>query len=49
MARVVSDEKAGKDGKWHYTEGLPARPFMYMTSLELQNEVVKIAQEIFGK
>ena len=39
----------GKDGKWHYTEGLPARPFMYMTSLELQNEVVKIAQEIFGK
>lgn len=38
----------GKDGKWHYTEGLPARPFMYLTSLELQKEVVEIAKEIFG-
>lgn len=37
----------GKDGKWHYTEGMPARPFMHLTSLELQNEVVKIAKEIF--
>lgn len=37
----------GKDGKWYYTEGLPARPFMFLTSLELQNEVVKIAKEIF--
>lgn len=39
----------GKDGLWHYTEGMPARPFMYLTSLELQKEVVKIAKEIFGK
>lgn len=39
----------GKDGLWHYTEGLPSRPFMYLTSLELQKEVVKIAQEVFGK
>lgn len=39
----------GKDGKWHYTEGMPARPFMYLTSLELQNEVVQIAKEIFGE
>lgn len=38
----------GKDGKWHYTEGMPARPFMYLTSLELQNEVVRIAKDIFG-
>lgn len=38
----------GKDGKWHYTEGMPARPFMYLTSLELQNEVVRIAKEVFG-
>lgn len=37
----------GKDGKWHYTEGMPSRPFMYQTSLELQKEVVKIAKEIF--
>lgn len=39
----------GKDGLWHYTEGMPARPFMYLTSLELQKEVVKIAKEVFGK
>lgn len=39
----------GKDGVWHYTEGMPARPFMYLTSLELQKEVVDIAKEIFGK
>lgn len=37
-----------KDGLWHYTEGMPARPFMYLTSLELQKEVVKIAKEVFG-
>lgn len=39
----------GNDGLWHYTEGMPARPFMYLASLELQKEVVKIAQDIFGK
>lgn len=39
----------GKDGKWHYTEGMPARPFMFLTSLELQKEVVEIAKEIFGE
>lgn len=37
----------GKDGKLHITKGLPSRPFMYLTSLELQKEVVKIAKEIF--
>lgn len=39
----------GQDGKWHYTEGMPARPFMYLTSVELIREVPKIAKEIFGK
>ncbi len=39
----------GQDGKWHYTEGMPARPFMYLTSMELIREVPKIAKEIFGK
>lgn len=39
----------GKDGLWHYTEGMPARPFMYLTSLELQKEVVEIVKEVFGK
>lgn len=37
----------GKDGVWHYTEGLPSRPFMYETSMELTREVVKIAKEVF--
>ncbi len=39
----------GQDGKWHYTEGMPARPFMYLTSMELIREVPKIAKDIFGK
>lgn len=39
----------GQDGQWHYTEGMPARPFMYLTSMELIKEVPKIAKEIFGK
>lgn len=38
----------GQDGKWHYTEGLPSRPFMYLTSMELIREVPKIAKEVFG-
>lgn len=39
----------GNDGLWHYTEGIPSRPFMYLTSLELQKEIVKTAQEVFGR
>lgn len=39
----------GQDGLWHYTEGMPARPFMYLTSMELIREVPKIAKEVFGK
>lgn len=39
----------GQDGKWHYTEGMPARPFLYNTSMELIKEIPKIAKEIFGK
>lgn len=37
----------GQDGKWHYTEGMPARPFLYNTSMELIREVPKIAKEVF--
>lgn len=37
----------GQDGQWHYTEGMPARPFMYLTSMELIREIPKIAKEIF--
>lgn len=37
----------GNDGKWHYTEGMPARPFMHDTSIELLGIIVKTAKEIF--
>lgn len=39
----------GKDGKWHYTEGMPSRPFMYETWVELYQMVPKVAKEIFGE
>lgn len=39
----------GQDGLWHYTEGMPSRPFMYLTSMELIREVPKIAKEVFDK
>ena len=51
--RQLADGRYGwfypKDGQWYFTEGMISRPFMYLTSLELQKEVVKIAKEIFGK
>lgn len=39
----------GQDGKWHYTEGMPSRPFLHNTSMELLREIPKIAKEIFSK
>lgn len=39
----------GKDGKVYWCEGMDSRPFMFLTSLELQNKVVETAKEIFGK
>lgn len=39
----------GQDGLWHYTEGMPSRPFMFNTSLELQRILVKTAQEVFER
>lgn len=38
----------GQDGKWHYTEGMPARPFMYETSLELSRIIDRVSKEVFG-
>lgn len=38
----------GDDGKWHYTEGMPSRPFMYEANMELYQETVEIAKKIFG-
>lgn len=50
--RQLTDGRYGwfyrRDGKWYFTEGMPSRPFMYGTSLELQNQVLKIAKEVFG-
>jgi hypothetical protein len=36
------------DGQWYFTEGMPSRPFMYNTSLELMRQVVKTAKEVFS-
>lgn len=35
------------DGKWYFTQGMPSRPFMYETSIELMDLVVKTAREVF--
>lgn len=39
----------GEDGKWHYTEGMPSRPFFYNTAMELMQIVEKEAKKIFGR
>ena len=36
-----------RDGQWYFTQGMPSRPFMYETSLELMNLVVNTAKEVF--
>ena len=36
------------DGQWWFTEGMPSRPFMYYTSIQLIEIVVKTAKEVFG-
>ena len=38
-----------RDGQWYFTQGMPSRPFMYETSLELIREIPKIAKTVFGK
>lgn len=37
-----------RDGAWHWTKGMPSRPFMYETAAELRQEIVKTAKEVFG-
>lgn len=39
----------GDDGRWYFTQGMPSRPFMYETSIELMKIVVKTAKEVFAK
>lgn len=36
-----------KEGEWHWTKGMPSRPFMYETGRDLRKIVPKIAKEIF--
>lgn len=51
--RQLADGRYGwfypKDGQWYFTEGMPARPFFYETSLELQKIVLEVAKEVLGK
>ena len=37
-----------KDGEWHWTKGMPSRPFMYQTAMNLQSRVESVAREVFG-
>lgn len=36
------------DGRWYFTEGMPSRPFMYNTTMELMNIVVSTAKEVLA-
>lgn len=37
-----------KEGSWHWTKGLPSRPFMYETGRDLAKIITKTAREVFG-
>ena len=36
------------DGGFRFTEGMPSRPFMYETALELERRYEQIAKEVFA-
>ena len=36
-----------RDGKWYFTQGMPSRPFLHETTIELMQTVEKTAKEIF--
>ena len=36
------------DGGFRFTEGMPSRPFMYETALELQSKFKQMAKEVFS-
>lgn len=51
--RQLADGRYGwfyqdNNGEWWFTEGMPSRPFMYYTSIQLRDIVVKTAKEVFG-
>ena len=37
-----------KDGEWHWTNGMPSRPFMLETAWELSERIAKVAREVFS-
>lgn len=39
-----------KNGEWHWTKGMPSRPFMYETAQELKDmdTILHIARRVFG-
>ena len=49
--RQLADGRYGwlypRDGKWYFTEGMPSRPFLHNTAMELREIVEKTAKEIF--
>lgn len=36
-----------KDGDWHWTKGMPSRPFMYQTGMDLRTRIENVAREVF--
>lgn len=37
-----------RENEWHWTKGMPSRPFMYETAAELTQIVAQAAKEVFG-
>lgn len=37
-----------EDGHWKFTEGLPSRPFMYETALDMRRNLDRIVKEVFN-
>lgn len=37
-----------RDGQTYFTQGMPARPFMYETAMELYTKVVTIVKDVFS-
>lgn len=41
-------QRDDEPGKWRWTKGMPSRPFMYETALELYDLIQEKAREVFG-
>lgn len=37
------------DGGFRFTEGMPSRPFMYETALEIERRCMQVAKEVFAE